>query len=88
MKKLARALKVGVKGFTGSFGPARYRAAGKRVRCTHCAGEIFQPQEALLNTSGATLVNLDWLNKSGTALVCENCGLIQWFAKAPDRLDA
>ena len=30
-------------------------------------------------------MNLDWLNKSGTALVCENCGLI--FAKTPEQLN-
>ena len=85
MKNLRRALKAGAKGFAKAFEPAGYQAGGVQVRCTHCQGELFQEQEALLNTSGATLVNLDWLNKSGTALVCENCGLIQWFAKKPCR---
>ena len=69
-----------------AFGPDRYQAAGKQIRCTHCKGETFQAQEALLNTTGATFVKLDWLNKSGTALICENCGLIQWFGKRPDTL--
>ena len=85
MKTFGRALKAGVKGFADSFGPGRYQAAGVLVRCTHCKGEMFRTHEALLNTTGATLVNLDWLNKSGTALLCENCGLIQWYAKKPDR---
>lgn len=84
MKNLGRALKAGAKGFAKAFAPARYQAGGVQIRCTHCKGEMFKEQEALLNTTGATLVNLDWLNKSGTALVCENCGLIQWFAKKPD----
>ena len=88
MKNLSRALKAGAKGFTKAFGPARYRAGGIQVRCTQCKGELFQEQEALLNTTGATLVNLDWLDKSGTALLCEGCGLIQWYARKPDRLDA
>ena len=86
MKNLGHALMAGAKGFAKAYGPARYQAGGVQVRCTHCKGEVFQEQEALLNTSGATLVKLDWLNKSGTALSCENCGLIQWYAKKPDRL--
>jgi uncharacterized protein len=86
MKNVGRALKAGAKGFSKAFAPARYQAGGVPVRCTHCQTEMFKEREALLNTTGATLVNLDWLNKSGTALVCENCGLIQWFAKKPDRL--
>jgi hypothetical protein len=86
MKNLGRALKAGAKGFAKSFEPARYQAGGFQIRCTHCKGELFQEQEALLNTTGASLVNLDWLNKSGTALICEGCGLIQWFAKKPERL--
>ncbi len=86
MKNLGRALKAGMKGFATAFGPVRYQAGGIQVRCTHCQGELFQAQEALLNTSGASFASLDWLNKSGTALVCENCGLIQWYAKRPDTL--
>lgn len=86
MKKFERALKAGVKGFADAFAPARYRAGGTPVLCPHCKGELFREHEALLNTTAATLVNLDWLDKSGTALLCENCGLIQWYAKKPDRL--
>jgi predicted nucleic-acid-binding Zn-ribbon protein len=86
MKNLGRALKAGAKGFTKVFGPGRYQAGGVQVRCTHCKGELFQAQEALLNTTGATLLKLDWLNTSGTALLCENCGLIQWYAKKPESL--
>lgn len=85
MKKLGRAFKAGAKGFAKAYEPSRYEAGGIQVRCTHCQRESFREEEALLNTTGATLVNLDWLNKSGTALVCENCGLIQWFGKKPDR---
>jgi len=88
MKNLGRALKAGAKGFAKAFGPAHYQAVGLQVSCTHCKGELFQEMEALLNTTGATLANLDWLDKSGTALLCENCGLIQWFAKKPEKLPA
>jgi hypothetical protein len=88
MKNLARALEAGAKGFAKAFEPAHYEAAGVQIRCTHCKGEMFREQEALLNTTNATLVRLDWLDKSGTALLCENCGLIQWYAKKPERLQA
>ena len=88
MKNLGRALKAGVKGFAKAFEPARYQAAGVQIRCTHCKGELFQEKEALLNTTSATLFHLDWLDKSGTALLCEDCGLIQWYAKKPERLSA
>jgi hypothetical protein len=30
-----------------------------------------------------TLMGLDWLNASATALVCERCGKIEWFADKP-----
>ncbi len=63
MKNLGHALKAGVKGFAKAFEPARYQAGGEQVRCTHCKEELFQQQEALINTSGATFVGLDWLNK-------------------------
>lgn len=85
MKKLGRALKAGAKGFANAFGPGRYEAGGVQVRCTHCKGETFREHEALLNTGVATLVGLDWLDKSGTALMCESCGLIQWYGKKPER---
>lgn len=80
MKNLGRALKAGAKAFSKS-----YSAAGIRVACTHCKGELFQEQEALLNKTSSTFLDLDWLDKSGTALICEKCGLIQWYAKKPER---
>lgn len=86
MKNLGRALKAGVKGFAKAFEPAPYSAGGIRVSCPHCKGELFQEQEALLNTTGATLFKLDWLDKSGTALICDRCGLIQWYARKPERV--
>lgn len=86
MKKLGYALKAGVKGFTKAFEPAHYSAGGIRVSCTHCKGELFQEREALLNTTGATFLRVDWLDRSGTALICENCGLIHWFGKKPERI--
>jgi hypothetical protein len=77
MKNTIRGLKAGVRGFVNALGPGHYNAGGREVVCGHCEGRSFAEHEALLNTTGATLVDLDWLNKSGTALICEKCGLIQ-----------
>ncbi len=85
MSDLLSSLKAAAKGFANAFGPSRYNAGGAQVRCTHCQAETFHESEALLNTTGATFLKLDWLDKSGVALICENCGLIQWFAKKPVR---
>ena len=59
---------------------------GGRVRCTHCDGVTFRAREAMLNTTGMTLTDVDWANTSGTALVCTRCSLIQWFVTAPDQV--
>lgn len=85
MKNLGRALKAGAKAFGKIFEPARYSAAGIRVACLHCKGELFQEQEAMLNKTSSTFFGMDWADKSGTALICEQCGLIQWYAKKPLR---
>ena len=85
MSNIFTSLKAAARGFASTYQPARYTAAGIQVRCTHCQGEVFQEREALINTTGATFAKVDWLNQSGRALVCENCGLIHWFAKQPQQ---
>jgi uncharacterized protein len=87
MSRFFRAVKAGLQGARSHFGPGRFAAAGVQVRCNHCKGEVFESQEAQMNTAGMTLLKLDWMNRSGTALVCTGCGLIQWFAGAPQRID-
>lgn len=86
MGNFFRAVRAGVRGFASATGPGRFSAAGKPVRCTHCGGEEFGQAEAQMNTSLMSMAGLDWMNRSGTALVCSSCALIQWFAHAPDRL--
>ena len=85
MKRFVGAVKAGLKGAARAMGPGPYSAAGVKIVCPHCKNETFNRQEALLNTRGLTLVELDWLNKSATALLCTNCSLIQWFGKEPER---
>ena len=59
---------------------ARFEAGGREVFCPHCGRDVFESKEILLNTRGLTILNLDWLNRSATALVCTKCGLVQLFA--------
>jgi predicted nucleic-acid-binding Zn-ribbon protein len=86
MSRFFTAVKAGIRGAMGELGPGRFQAAGRMVACTHCGADQFQNREAQLNTTGAAVVGLEWMNRSGTALVCVNCGLVQWFAKTPERV--
>ena len=87
MSRFFDAVKAGVQGAMSTFGPGRFAAAGKAIGCGHCGQTEFVKREAQLNTAGMTFLDLDWMNRAGTALVCTNCGLIQWFAKEPERID-
>jgi predicted nucleic-acid-binding Zn-ribbon protein len=64
----------------------QYSLEGKSVLCPHCNGAQFKAGEAQLNTALATLLNLDWTNKSAIILICASCGQIQWFEKQPLRI--
>lgn len=86
MSKFLNAVKAGVRGAMSAAGPGRFRAANQPVVCTHCRSELFERREAQLNTTGMTLLDLDWMNRSGIALICTTCGLIQWFAIEPERV--
>jgi uncharacterized protein len=79
-------VKKGVKAVKDSFGPSSYRAFGIQVVCPHCRNEKFEEGKAQLNTATATFLNLDWLNKSATVLICTNCGYIQWFGKSVEKV--
>ena len=86
VSRFFEAVKAGVRGAMGELGPGRFQAAGRGIACGHCGADTFQKREAQFNTAGATLAGLDWMNQSGSALVCVNCGLVQWFAKEPERV--
>ena len=87
MSRFFDAVKARVQGAVGAVRPGRFVSGGRAITCSHCAEPMFVKREAQLNTAGMTLLDLDWMNGSGTALVCTNCGLIQWFAKEPTRID-
>ena len=65
----------------------QYALRGSDVLCPHCKGDRFTAGEAQLNTALATLINLDWANRSATILTCASCGQILWFQNAPDKVN-
>jgi predicted nucleic-acid-binding Zn-ribbon protein len=65
--------------------PGVFSLEGRPVSCPHCDGTQFEMGEAQLNTAFATLIELDWLNKTASILSCTTCGQIQWFGRPPTR---
>ena len=61
-----------------------YFIAEKSITCNQCGGTQFAEHETLLNTWLLSLVTLDWLDPSVTALICRNCGQLTWFAQKPN----
>ncbi|MDG3004667.1 hypothetical protein [Paludisphaera mucosa] len=68
-----------------SRGPASYLAGGRTVCCPHCESDRFVEGRTLMNTPGMTFMNLDWANRQATTLMCDRCGLVQWFGVRPSR---
>ena len=68
--------------------PREYDIAGRPITCNHCQNTRFRKGATLLNTSTMTLLGLDWANRSAITLMCDNCGLVHWFAKPPEAKQA
>jgi uncharacterized protein len=83
--RFLKSIEVGAKAAMEAMGPGIYRAADIKIVCPNCQHDQFESQPVLLNTRGLTFFKLDWLNAAATTLACTNCGLIQWFKKAPER---
>lgn len=67
-------------------GPGRFVTDGLPVRCPHCQSEEFIEGSALLSTVGISFAHLNWPTEKKVAnLMCDNCGLIQWFGATPQR---
>ena len=65
--------------------PKSYSINNKQVICFYCGCNEFEEGSALLNTSGMTLMNLDWADRSATILICTQCGYIHWFLNQPNK---
>lgn len=66
---------------------SQFKIAGKQVHCPHCDGVEFEAKDVLMNTRGASFMNLDWLNQSAVALTCAHCGHIAWFNVKPEAIE-
>lgn len=94
MGKFGDALRAGLDAAREDYVARRERPDGRRfaagervVRCTHCDGERFDSREALLNTTVMSLLDLDWLDRSATVLICVRCAAMRWFATAPEEVE-
>jgi len=84
VSRLIKAVKAGVRGALSGKQPSRFTAADIVVSCPHCKSDQFVVQEAQLSTAWAAFLNVDWADRTGWALACARCGLIQWFARKPE----
>lgn len=58
----------------------RQMLVGSRLFSCHvCGGMGFYQREVKLNTTGLTLLDLDWLNASADGAVCDGCGYVHLF---------
>ena len=60
-----------------------YQIDDELIECNHCKKTKFIKGSVMLNTAKMTFLGLDWLNRTAVTLMCDNCGLIHWFGKAP-----
>lgn len=58
---------------------ARVYVGQRQLTCPMCQNDVFTEREIKLNTSGMSLMNLDWANASARGFVCTQCGRIEMF---------
>ena len=85
-KKFNRAAKAAAKSIADEKKISTYQLLGKEINCQHCGGKEFDVSSALLNTAGMTFLKLDWANRSASVLACRNCGHVQWYLTAPEKV--
>ena len=54
---------------------------GKRIACPICGHDRFSKQRTLMNTRGATFLNVDWMDAGAETCICHECGYVLWFRK-------
>ena len=89
MKKTLLGIEAGLKAAANSIRKditedhPHFRVGSRRIVCPICRHDKFDQRSMLMNTTGLTMMNLDWLNASACALVCRHCTRIELFAEAP-----
>jgi hypothetical protein len=59
--------------------PQQVVIKGKNLSCPFCNGELFWKKRTLMNTTGMTLMGMEWMNTEAQNFICDNCGYIYWF---------
>jgi hypothetical protein len=72
-------------GLSGGPESRNFQVAGIPLVCSHCGGQEFDDGYALLNTTGLSFLGLDFANREANLLICDRCGLVQWFLSEPER---
>jgi predicted nucleic-acid-binding Zn-ribbon protein len=49
------------------------------LACHVCSGLLFASREIKMTTTGMTLMDLDWLNRSAEGVICLRCGYVHTF---------
>jgi hypothetical protein len=49
------------------------------LSCQICKGLLFASREIKMTTTGMTLFDLDWLNRSADGAICIRCGFVHAF---------
>jgi predicted nucleic-acid-binding Zn-ribbon protein len=58
----------------------RLAHGGTEFRCLVCGGTKFRQREIKMNTTGMSLFNLDFANRSAVGVICTACGFVHMFA--------
>lgn len=68
-------------GLFSSPKPKSFMVLDKPLHCQICGHDEFNRREVLLNTTLATLFNVDWANRSAMCFICDRCGYVHWFIR-------
>jgi hypothetical protein len=60
--------------------PRLVRIGDVQLACQFCSYQLFYDREIMMNTSGLTMFDLDWLNRSAIGLICAQCSHVMLFA--------
>ncbi len=58
---------------------SRIQMSGHDVACPVCGKDTFWHRYTKLNTTGMSLLGLDWANRDALNLVCATCEHMIWF---------
>ncbi|HYF37890.1 MAG TPA: hypothetical protein VD994_21485 [Prosthecobacter sp.] len=89
MKKTLLGIEAGLKAAAKSLSDdltkdhSHLRVGSRRIVCPICGHDEFDQQSMLMNASGMTAMNLDWLNARACVLVRRRCTRMELFTDAP-----